>query len=413
MEQRVSAGTNKIRFLPSTTLSYERTRAWSLTATPFDQRSEIASLAMSTVNGSTSLSLSGSLTDLRENFTGIHERYLSIDMDARKEFDVRNRVDVSSSFNSYPGFRSLSGFLSYSWSSGDRLSTGTSLSGNTYSSSRATTRILSASHVFRIVQDEYFQYALTGLVRSRDEVHVAPPGAPQLRLTDFDWNAGFDAQHVRPMGFGVFTNGLSGFYGEQHALDFRRTAGGRLSLGLQAVGRGVQGNIYYSLAGDILENRIHRRHVAQNADARLTADIGSRVSSITSGEFRDDRYFGDVQSFRDRSFVVARQSLSGRFNAVIPFTLGAGGSITWYYTGLVGRTYGWNLSFSSGSFFVRGLSASYRYSRTFDPYFQKEVLEQSAEFRLQWRRLMFELRLREYKLFHRIRDVLFTVSRPF
>jgi hypothetical protein len=411
-EQRLSAATHKVRFLPSTSLSYERSRSWSVSGTPFDQRSDITTLAMSSVNGSTSLSMSGSLADIRESVEDLRERYVTVQVDAGKEFSARNRVDLSSAYNSYPGFRSLSGSLSYAGARDDGFSMGTSLFGNVYAGAGATTRVLTAAQTFRFTQDEHFQYVLTGLARSRDEVRaVAPPGVAP-RVKEFDWNAGADVQHVRDLGFANLTNTLTTFYGEQHGADTRRTIGGRFSVGLQAMREHVQGDISYSLGGDLLQNRINRRHVSQNADARLTAGLGRRFSSTTKGEFRDERYFGDVQSFRNRRLFIARQSFNGSFHAVIPFALSAGASVTWYASGIVGRTYGWNASFTSGHFFARGLTAAYTYSRTFDPYYQREVLEQTAELRLQWRRLAFDLRLRQYDFFNRIRDVLFTVSRP-
>ena len=410
-EQRFSVATHKVRFLPSTNLTYARTRSWSLNQEPFDQRSDQYTLALSAFNGSSSLSLSSSITHVRELYGGWSERMASVELDARKEFNEFHRIDLTSAYSSFGGSDAMTGSLGYSGALSRRVFLRTGLAGSHYTSFAGSTRMFGVTQGFQFVQDDYLRYDLDVSARSRR--YDRPPVLGQDRTRDYDWGTNASIQHARPLGFGNLSNSLSASFGRQYYVDVRTLYGGRFGTSFQTQLGSFQTSLSYALSGDVLTNRIRRTHLFTDASFRMAGDLAPRVTSVSNLDYRDDRYAGDVESFRNWRTLIARQAFTGTFHAVIPFSLGLGGSVTWYYAWVSGRTYGWSATFSSNAFFVRGLSALYTYSRSFDPYYSRERVEQQAELRYQWRMLSFELRVKKYRLFDRRQEAWFSVVRPF
>lgn len=411
-EQRISVSSYRVPELPSTTASYERTRSWSILQEPFDQVTERYSMAVASANGSTTLNLGGSYNDVREKFSGFRSRYTSLQFLGTKDFSDVNRMDVTADYDRYDGYSSLNGAATFSGELDEQLKLYSSAYGRTTSSMFLTSTMIGASQGVQFIQDEHWRYNAGVNARTGRELRTVQGGTVKER--PLDWGGNASIQHARSFGFASMSNSIHLSYNVQRIREGRRTLSGGLSNGVQTgLGSFVLSASHGISTGYVTDGKTTRYQTSNVADAALNGRIAGRVQSQTSANFNDDRYSGDVGFYRNNRMLQARQGLNASFVSIIPFSLSASGSVTWYFAGLSGRLYGWTVAFTSGSFFLSGLNLDYRYSRTFDPYFRVEIVEHQMQIHYQWRALTFEVRMRQHQLQDRRRDVWFSVARPF
>jgi hypothetical protein len=149
--------------------------------------------------------------------------------------------------------------------------------------------------------------------------------------------------------------------------------------------------------------------------ARMTATgmLPLRIRSQSSVDYRDIHDGGSIQTTRSDRSLGANQSFDGSFFYHIPFTLGLHGNVTWYLSRFRGHTYSWQFTFNSPRFFLTGLFFGYSFSRSYDPYFRRQNTQHNLNASYRWRAVSFSLRLRQVEYVSTMRDVSFTVSRPF
>jgi hypothetical protein len=144
-----------------------------------------------------------------------------------------------------------------------------------------------------------------------------------------------------------------------------------------------------------------------------SGQLARQIRSQTDLRYRDTRYPGEETAYRDQRAIYFTQRCDGSFVYAIPFTLALSGSANWYLSGIRGHTYGWSLSFVSTSFFVRGLVVTYMYTRTYDPYYEREVPEHSGSIAYVWRAISLSARFRKATFPVQVRELQFIISRPF
>jgi hypothetical protein len=410
-EQRFSASTYKISALPSTTIGYERTRTFSTLGDPFDQIVQRYSLGMSTANGSSAISLGGGISRLHERVSGLRNTYTNVQFAATKDFTEENRLDVTADYDRYDDYGTLGSNASFNGVLAEGVRVFTSLYGRNSASPVSSSFQFGASQGLQVTADEHWQYG--GSLNFRSGSEIRRTRGEQLKEKSFDWASSASLQHNRETSLGTVSNSASVNYLEQRIRGERRSLSGGLSNGLTSSFGAFSLALGYGLSGGMAISGTTRYSVGNAANMSLNGSLPNRLQSVTSANYNDERYIGDVGYFRNRRTLTARQGFSMPTAFVIPFSVGAGASVTWYFSGIVGKAYGWYFSFASGYFFARGLSANYRYNRTYDPYYLRESVEQNAELRYQWRALLFEFRLREYRIIDRRREIWFSVARPF
>jgi hypothetical protein len=426
-EQRFGASTYKLSALPSTTVSYERTRTFSTIGDPFDQVVQRYSLGLSTANGSSAISVGGGISRLYERWTGLRNTYANVQFSATKDFTEENRLDVTADYDRYDDYGTLGGNASFAGVLDEGIRVFSSLFGRNSSSRISSSVFYGASQGLQVTVNDHWQYGGGLSVRAGNDSRLAR--GIVIREKSFDWTGNAALQNIGETVLGTLQNSASVTYLEQRMRGWRKSASGSLSSGLSnsigtftfAAGYGLSGGVtlnetQQSSGGNPLNLPLRgaRQYSVGNVgNFSLNGTFPGRLRSQTSANYNDERYFGDVGYFRNRRTLMARQGFTLPAVFLIPFSLGAGASVTWYLSGIVGRSHGWYFSFNSGQFFARGLSASYRYSRTYDPYYFRESVEQTAELHYQWRSLLFEFRAREYRIVDRMREIWFSVARPF
>lgn len=410
-EQRFSASTYKIKALPSTTVGFERTRTFSTYGDPFDQVAQRFSLGMSTSNGGSAMSVSGGVSRLQERVSGLRNTFTNMQLSATKDFTEENRLDVTADYDRYDDYGTLGGNASFNAVLSEAVRTFTSIFGRNSSSKVSSSLFYGGSQGVQITHDDHWQSGGTISARAGNDIRTV--GLYKVGQRYLDWATGASLQHSREIGLGSIQNSVNASYLEQHLQGERRSLSGGFSSGFSSsIGVFTLG-LGYGLSGGVTMNGSKRYSVGNTANLTLNGTLPNRLHSQTSANYNDERYSGDVKFLRNRRTLMARQGISMPVTFLIPFFVGGGANVTWYFSDMTGKAYGWYFSFNSGSFFLRGLTAAYRYNRTYDPYYLREYVEQTAELRYQWRSVLFELRLREYRIIGRRREVWFSMARPF
>lgn|GEM_PF-2667316 len=410
-EQRISLSTFQVPYIPTTSFTVQKSRAWSESDEPYDQRSNIYTLGAAAANGKTAINMSGSMTNLFESVSGVREEYYNVSFSGTQELSDVHRMEVSSEYYRYVGFSSLSSSAHFSGTIAPRIMMSTSLHGHTSSGKTFSSTILGGAQTWQFVHNENFRYVANYAYKSGTEVFSM--NGTKKPYSSSDWGIGGSIQHGRTIGFASISNSLSGNYSQQNAINNRSTLGGSFSNGMQATIGRFQTSANYAVNGDIVNEPSKRLHIGNQARITLTGSMYGKVHSSTSANYRSDRYFGNVDISNNRKNIQAQQTFRTSFYYYYPLTLSFGGTVNWFFVRNVGATYGWNVNATSSYFFVRNLTANYRYNRTFDPYYARHIVEQAAEFSYRWRALSFQFRLRTFNLTERRREVWFSVRRPF
>jgi hypothetical protein len=410
-EQRFNVSTYKLTALPSTTVGFDRTRTYSTTGDPFDQVVQRLSLGMSTANGSSAMSVSAGISRSHERVSGLRNTYGTVQFNANKDFTEDDQLDITADYDRYDDFATLGTTANFRGLAGEATRLFTSVFGRTSVSRITSSLYYGASQGVQITAGEHWQFGGTLSSRAGRDTRMTATG--ENRETTFDWAGNTSVQHSRETVLGMMQNAASVSYREQKLGEEHRGLSGSVSNGLSRTFGLYAFAIGHGLSGGIAMNGSRRYSVGNTGTFTFTAAYPSRLWLQTSANYSDERYSGDVGRFRNRRMLMARQGLTTPVVFLFPFSLSAGASVTWYFAGITGKAYGWYGSFTTGSFFVRGLAATYRYNRTYDPYFLREAVEQTAEFRYQWRSVFLELRLREYSILDRRREVWFSIGRPF
>jgi hypothetical protein len=410
-EYGFTASTNKLRFLPSTSFTYQQSREWSLTNEPYDRLNNTYSLSLATSGGGSSITMSGNVNERINQFSQARERDYNLVVNGTKDFNETDKLDLSSEFERYGAFSTLSGSVAYGGTLSERMNMFSSLGGRNSSSPNYSLRYLNTSHGLHIKNDEHFQTTLNVSAKTGSELFTIT--GSQKKNTNYDWNFSSGLSHGRALSFGTISNSISLGIGQQRYDELRHNYSVSFGNGLQTKVGGFRVTANQNFSFNAIHNDFQRYEVGNSARGTIDGMIWHRIKSQTVVDYHNQRYTGTLGAFRNRKTFQVREMLNSSFYYFIPFSVGVGGTVSWYLGERPQKSYSWNLTFSSNRFFVSALSVTYRYHRSFDLYYGRLVVEQSADIRYQWRALRFEVNLRESKFVNRRREVIFTVSRPF
>ncbi|HEV8539511.1 MAG TPA: hypothetical protein VGR15_11390 [Bacteroidota bacterium] len=409
-EQRANFGIDRIPFLPSIHASYTRNHSWSLTGDPQDQLSNQLSFGVSSASGhGASVSVSGSFSDVKERYTGFQEKNSFFQLSGSKELSANHRIDLNSEYYVFPLYRVLYALAGYTGMLTEKVRLSSGISGAQSSSSGSTFRSIGGSQGVSVTAGDHYRFGLS--VSGNAGRYSSLSG----QTASYSGNMGGSAtiQHVRMIGTLNLTNALSMGYAVRDYGQVYHVWEGGISNGI-STGIGsyaISGS--YNLSAQSTRNDLSWNLLSNNASLSANGTVFGKIRSQSSFRFRADTYGGDIRPVGNQRTANLTHGFTGQFFYYIPMTVGLGGSVNWYSAAASIRTYAWHFTFSSTSFFLRALYATYRYSRTFDPYYQRELVEQAATFDYQWRALSFHIAFRHSTTPNRIRDILFTVSRPF
>jgi len=411
-EQRADLSVYQIPWLPTMNMSYTRNFSWTEIGEPSEVLNQTLNFGLSGSSGpGGAVSLSGVLSDFNDRIRNTDDRLFTLNFSGSKALSDQHHISVNSDYNQYSTYSNLTGSVGYSGVFSNQLRLNSGLSGNTVSAVNYEFRSAGFNEGLTYIADQNFQFGL-GL-RGTTGLSQSVYGDSSQSIPSSDWATSFSIQHTRPLPSLTVSNGLSLGYEVQNF-------GSRYRLFNAAWSNTMQIPIdRFSLIGDYTlifnhnENSDWWNLIGNNAGIMATGTVLDRVQSQSSVRYHDEHYTGDAASFRDQQNLILNQRFTGSYTYLIPFTLGFGGSINWYFANIKGHTHSWNISFSSPSFFIRGLFANYNYARTFDVYYQKESVEQTGSLLYRWRALSFEGRFRSVSFPVRVRDFVFDIARTF
>jgi len=323
-----------------------------------------------------------------------------------KDFSETDKLDLSSEFERYGNYSTLSATASYGGALSHTVNLFSAIGGRNSSSPYYSLRYLNTSHGVHITIDEHVRTTLMVSAKTGSEIFSSSTG--QIKNNSYDWSLGTGLSHGRALNFGVISNSLSLGVGQQHYGELRQSFFAGMGNGLQSKIGTFTVSVNHNLSYNAIVDGFRRYEIGNTARGSVNGTIWQGIRSQTTIDYHDRRYTGTMGSPRKRRTMQIRETINGSFFYYIPFSLSAGGTVSWYFGEQSQRSYGWNFTFSSGRFFVSALSILYRYNRSFDLYYGRLVAEQSATLRYQ-----FDLTMRESRLLNRRREVILTVSRPF
>ncbi len=409
--QEMTVSLRKIEFLPTITLDYNRSHAWATEGFITNNKIESYTASAASSNGSTTFNITGQNTRTEDLVSGSVNKFSSAGVNGTKSFDDAHFVNIHSEYTWFETTGLLYGDLSYtgSLSSSAVLMTGLNLSQAT--SPHATTTNLSVSaNVNQTLSPEWRYTAMLGEQYNKQVMPLALPPV-ESRNT---WRSGGTVSHQQTFGVSSMSNSLS-VNGEwannsEQSGAYGFGFGNGYSTKFEAVTLRINQSSSFA---DQRRARAHQFRAVHRINLGVDAKLADRISNMTNVAFTSNRSQGELEGSYSTRTVSLLDALYGSFNYVIPFTIGAGFSSTWYQGDVNGTAYGWNGTFNSARFFTDRLSARYRYSRTYDVNYRMETIEHLAQFHYGWRVVDLSLSLYERRLGTRQRTITFAVSRPF
>lgn len=411
-EQQTTLTLKDISFLPPMTLDYGRAHAWSVEGAASNTRSQSFTFAANAATKSGSLSVAGTTSITDDLLANSQTRFSTARLNAAKNFSDLEILNLQSEYSWYDRIGVFTGSLSYSGVLDSSINVGTGIGLNQTTNPFSTTSALSGSAGASFAQGERWRFGVNAAtVYNRS----APADANSTQRTAFyGWTAGASVSHQREIGGGMMGNSVS-VNGGWETLDRNGTSlGGGVSNSFSRGFGQTQCSITQTFTMSVGRRNGEQQfrtsdRLAFAADTRIGRDASNKVNV----SYGDNHSTGELeQSISTRSASLG-DGAGARFNIVIPFSVGAGASVSWYSGGISGRTHGWNFNFASPRFFLDRLGARYDYTRAYDIALNREALDQSAEFKYAWRMFDFSLRMHQHNLLTRQRDISFNVSRPF
>jgi hypothetical protein len=410
-QQRAEISVNQVPWLPTLSLAYTRDRTYSYSGLPYDVVNQTLTF---TATGATdtagSYGLTATMSDLRDQYAGTVDRFVTMQFSASRALSARHGIELSADYEKYTGYSVLSASLSYAGTLADRLRVRSGLSASSVVSAYAQSRAvsLSQSASYRLSESLQCGVGVSGYVNN--STYEAAAGR---RETYGSWATSGNLQHRRSVAGLSMTNAFSAGYSEQRF-------GSRFNSfhsGLSNTLARTVGLFALTASHDLSYLRVRNGasyDVIDNSGTLVASgQLARQIRSQTDLRYRDTRYPGEETAYRDQRAIYFTQRCDGSFVYAIPFTLALSGSANWYLSGIRGHTYGWSLSFVSTSFFVRGLVVTYMYTRTYDPYYEREVPEHSGSIAYVWRAISVSARFRKATFPVQVRELQFIISRPF
>ena len=410
-EQMITLSTSRIQWLPTTQVSYRRTHTYGVEGSTIDLLNKQYSFVLSSANGTSSINLLGTLSDVEDGISKTRSKVYNLTMDAVKEYNEKSRLDLSTQYDRYDAYGILSSSARYVNTMLDEFTSSTNLLAHNSSSTHHRAFSIGGTESVQFTPPGDFHYAMSFTGKGGKEIIYDSTGAKKYPVYEYT-TLGNVTHSAGIYGANLSTNLSLSYSRQQIHYPFSQLGSGiSNSLTWNVAGYNVSAS--HALSGGVQYNGSRNTSVTNTADLFANGRLWRGIMSSTGINYRDNRYTGGGAQYRNNRTLNMRQSLRTSYYYLVPFSAELSGTVNWYFTYITGRTYGWTFQFQSGSFFVQGLGLNYQYTRTFDPFYRFEIVNQTARMTYRWRMLGFELRLSQLNTIERRREVWFSIVRPF
>ncbi|TAK51077.1 MAG: hypothetical protein EPO24_16205 [Bacteroidetes bacterium] len=407
-EQRAELSVQQVPWLPSMSLSYVRNRSFATLGREYEFISQ--TLALTAASGNDTIgnyNISAVMSDFSEPASGAYDRFLTFQFSGTRALADNHEVNLNSEYNKYAGLSAINSSLGYTGVLTNKLRIMTGLTGSSavapYAQSLSFGITQSASYTI----DENFHSSagMSSFIGNSQRIG----GKEQYK----NWRGSVSLAHHRAVeGFNL-SNTVSVGYSTQLTGSNFNSVTTSISNGLsRMVGSfSVNGNYIFSYSS-VRSANVYEVFT-NSAGISLSGTLPQKIQSQSEVRFRNDHYKGDEALYRNNGSLNLSQRFNSTFTSVIPLTVSVNGTANFYFRGITGRTYGWSLGLASTSFFLRGLSANYIFSKNYDPYYQREISDHSGSLSMNWRAIAISSRFRYSTFPVRVREIQVIVTRPF
>jgi hypothetical protein len=411
-QQRVELSTMTLKFLPTTSIAYLRSRNWSdITLNRFNQIMQELTLNMSQSTQDASVSLSGSLSENYESVTNNKLRYLRFQMNGNKEFSANHHADISSEYYKFENTSMINANGIYNGTLFEKFRFNTTLLARNANSQSTSSTTFGLGQTIQFLQNENFNYSVSFSNQTNYDVYLQESNSYKQR-TDNISGMGM-IQHTRNINDINFSNGISFGYAQQDSRLGQKSYIGGLTNSFQTTSGGYQINANQTLNMTRIKGYLGRDEINNLLNMTITKTLPYEINSQTGVEFRNERRSNTNELFYKYQTIQLREHLNMSLYIYSPFTISVEGTMNWISNGVKGHMYGLMVNINSGRFFLQDLSMNYRLSRTYDIYYKRPYFEHTIELTYGWRALAFQLRLQEFRFIDTRHDIWFSVTRPF
>lgn len=411
-QHRITLSTDRFDFLPSTTVSYARTRNWSVVPSILqDQQQEEYAISLSRASASASLNLSGSLTEIQEMVSGFRTRNLRVQLNGTTRVAEQDRMDANAELYQYNDVTSTTGTLQYTAHGDDELKLNTSVTGRNMVARELSSRSVNLLQGVQYLIDRNFQVSVTGTGNTGSDVNKVDSILTVVPVRGWSGSAGL--QHSRSLPWFTFSNGFNTGYGQQRAYYDQATVSFGINNTIQAELEAFQLSASQSLSSIRVTGTFARRELNQNYSFSLSGPLPYNVVSDTRAEYSDDRRTDEFVTDHQLKTLRLQQQFRTSLYYHIPLSLGIGGSLTQTWSFRRSRFHGLFLQVNSSRFFVAQLSFSYSLTRSYDPTYLQAHLTHHVALQYQLRSLALQLNWQRLRFIDTRNEIRLVVSRPF
>ena len=407
-EQRAELMVQRIPWLPTMTLSYLRTRSFATRGNSYDFVNQTLTFGASGASDNKgSYSLSAVMSDFREKDADSRDKYLAVQFSAARSLSPGHEVSIGSEYNKYTGYSIINGMLGYSGTITEKLRATTSINGTSSSSTGFKSLAIGVN--------EYVSYSINQNFSAGGGIgYFLNQYNSELRNLSYkNYRTSGNLQHNRMLGRVSLSNGFTLNYSEQLNIGKYHSLNTSFSNSLSTSFGNFTSSLDYVFSYAQVVTSYSYSVFTNSAGWSLNGILPRRIQSQSSIRFSEDHYVGSESIFRNRGSLIFTQRLNGEVRLVIPLRIGVSGNFNRYFSGLNGKYYGWSVNVSTPSFFMRGVSADYTFTSNYDPYYDREVVDQSASLSVNWRALTISSRFRYSTFPLRTREFNLTLARSF
>jgi len=410
--QDVRIAVNRVPSLPSILFVYSRNHDYSLSpAIPFDMTLHNYSLNLSSSTTEGSVFVSGSINDNWDAYANTRLRYSTLHFLGSRVYGDDENLNVDLDYDKFESSIHLNGGVGYTTRINNKYSSITSVHGRSNSGPAYHSVAMGASQSLNFVQDSHYRYGLSVSGQYGRDVYTVENVSSATTGTALA--ASGSVQHMRSIGRFSVSNGLSGGVSLENFEHARSGFSVGLSNGVQTTVKDYRISVNERAALTQRQDGVNQISLTNSASADITGDLWYNVQGQVFVNFNTSHFAGSAISLPDRRDASLIWRLNSSFHSIIPFTIGLSGSTNWYFSAYAGKTYGWSLTVNSPRFFLQRLSMNYTLTRAYDYYYGREAISNNLGLNYRWRSVTLELRLNQYNLVDRHREVWFSILRPF
>ena len=404
----------RITYLPSMSFSVNRSHQWSLSSeSPVDYLNTNYSANLSSGGQGGSLSLSGSMIENLDRHSGYASRYYSLVFRGVRNFADLQSLDFDIDYNRFSDVTNVRETASYMNTSDKQLHYTATLSSYSNSTLSFQSNQANLSQSLQYIQNEHLRYSL-GLNGSYG--HTESVAGSSFSTDNALGSVSFAIQHSRGYGRLSTSNGINFGYGVSKYIDREATVNAGFSNSLTTYVGSYQLSAGHSLSYGQSRNNQSRSSVSNNANVDISGTPLYNFQTQVNTSYLSEVYVGDLETglgnnreIRLQWMIYSPTFLSRYFQ----FSVELSGSEDWLFRDFVQRTSVWTACLKCSQSYIPNLSFTYRYNRSYVPYYCQQSVTHSLELHYRWRAVAMELRYEHYTLIDTRSNLWFTLSRPF